>query len=181
MIREGARRALWQAREVIAGALVLLAGLWVASQGGYLLVPFGGLVAAGGLALATLGWRRMRFAAEGDAPGVVTVDEAQISYMGPTVGGFVSLADLIEVRLVRMRGRRLWRLKQEDGQALLVPLDASGAEALFDAFSALPGLSTGNLVAAIEANSSTGPALVGAEVSENRLVWARKGKGISPR
>lgn len=181
MIRDGARQALWQGREVIAGALVCLFGLWVASQGGYLLVPLGGLCGAAGLALATLGWRRLRFAADGDAPGVVTVDEAQISYMGPTVGGFVSLADLIEVRLVRMRGRRLWRLKQSDGQALLVPLDASGAEALFDAFSALPGLSTGDLVAAIDVKSMAGPGLVGAEISENRLVWARKGKGLSPR
>lgn len=178
MIRPGARRALWQGREVIAGAVLGLAGLWLIGQGGYLLVPLGAVVVLGGLALAVLGLRRLRFGALGDAPGVVTVDEAQVAYMGPRTGGFVSLVDLAEIRLLRLGGRRVWRLKQTDGQALLVPLDASGAEALFDAFAALPGLSSADLVAALTAGGDTGPGLVSGTLSETRVVWRRKGQGI---
>lgn len=176
MIRDGARQALWRAREVIAGAGGLLAGLWIAAQGGYLLVPVGLLLAAGGVALGLLGLRRMRFAGGGDAPGIVTVDEGQVAYMGPQVGGFISLVDLVEIRLMRLRGRRMWRLKQSDGQALLVPLDAAGAEALFDAFSSLPGLSSGSLVAALDPERQ-GPGLV-TDVVENRVVWQRAGRGM---
>lgn len=181
MIREGAKRRLWLLREVLAGAGVLAFGLWVAAQGGYLLVPVGGLIGVGGVALAVLGLRRLRFATGGEAPGVVQVDEAQVSYMGPQVGGFVSLSDLAEIRLVTMRGRRMWRLKQTDGQALLVPLDASGAEALFDAFSALPGLSSADLVAALGRETAQGPGVVAADLAENRLVWQRTGRGIVRR
>ena len=60
-----------------------------------------------------------------------------------------TLPELIELRLVTLRGRRVWRLKQADGQALLVPVDAAGAEGLFDAFAILPGMDTAALVAAI--------------------------------
>ena len=181
MIRDAARQAIWRAREVIGGALMALAGLWVAARGGYLLVPLGGMIAVAGLAFAVLGWRRLQFAADGEAPGLVQVDEAQISYLGPMSGGFVSLADLVEVRIISLRGRRLWRLKQADGQALLIPLEASGAEALFDAFSALPGLTSGDLVAAMQGRDGTGPGLVAAGIGENRLVWARRESGVLRR
>lgn len=178
MIRDGAREALWQAREVLAGGALLGLGLWLMALGGYLLVPVGAGVGLGGLALGLLGLRRMRFAATGDAPGVVSVDEAQISYMGPQLGGFVSLTDLTEIRLITLRGRRMWRLKQTDGQALLVPLEAAGAEALFDAFSALPGLSSADLVAALEMPGQGGAGLVRGDLAENRMVWQRKGRGV---
>ena len=62
MIRDGARAALWQWREVIAAGVVAALGLWVATGGGWVLVPFGLLVAAFGAGLAVQGWRRMRFA-----------------------------------------------------------------------------------------------------------------------
>lgn len=189
MIRDGARQTLWHWREVLTGAVVLAAGLWLAGQGGYLLVPLGGVLAVAGLSFGVLGLRRMRFAALGDVPGIVQVDEAQISYMGPQAGGFVSLSDLSEIRIVTFRGRRVWRLKQSDGQALLVPLDAKGAEGLFDAFASLPGLSSADLVAAIgQPPKGTvpgavpgGPALVPGGVAENRVVWQRRGRGVVTR
>lgn len=178
MIRPGARAALWQGREVIAGGVLALIGVWLIGLGGYLLVPLGAAVVLGGGGLGLLGLRRLRFGAMGDAPGVVTVDEAQIAYMGPQTGGFVSLADLAEIRLLRLGGRRVWRLKQGDGQALLVPLDASGAEGLFDAFAALPGLSSADLVAALDDPGAGGPGLVSGALTETRLVWRRKGRGV---
>jgi hypothetical protein len=106
------------------------------------------------------------------------VDEAQISYMGPQVGGFVNVPDLIELRLVRLRGRRLWRFKQSDGQALLVPVDAAGADALFDVFATLPGLDMAAVLAAMEPEPETGGTAL-ALAGEQRVLWQRAGRGMT--
>ena len=69
-------------------------------------------------------------------------------------------------------------------QALLVPLDAAGAEALFDAFSALPGLGSSALVAALDGKAPDGAAPQGGTLpaanSDDRLVWRRQGRGLTP-
>ncbi|MFN3845402.1 MAG: hypothetical protein ACK4RZ_06210 [Paracoccaceae bacterium] len=181
MIRPEAQAALWRWREVVLGVVVIAIGLWLMRLGGYLLWPLGAVVGLAGVALAVLAWRRLRFASHGDAPGVVQVDEGQVSYMGPQVGGFVSLRDLLELRLISIRGRRLWRLKQTDGQALLIPVEAAGAEALFDAFSALPGMSSADLVTALSPPRGSDSRAV-MEGGENRVVWRRSGHGgVAPR
>ena len=178
MIRPELRDALWRWREVIAAAAVVALGLWVASGGGWVLVPFGLGLAGLAAGLAVQAWRRMRFAQGADAPGVVEVDEGQISYMGPALGGFVSVPELVEVRLVTLRGRRLWRLRQADGQALLVPVDAAGAGALFDVFATLPGMDMPGLLAALAPEGrSGGTGLVAGEAM--RVVWRRAGTGVS--
>lgn len=177
MIRPEAQAALWRWREVGVGVAVLALGLWLMRLGGYLLVPLGATVALAGLALGVLAWRRLQFVTAGAAPGVVQLDEGQISYMGPQVGGFVSLRDLVELRLISLRGRRLWRLKQADGQALLIPVEAAGAEALFDAFSSLPGLSSAALVAALAPVPGSGSRALMAG-GENRVIWRRAGRGV---
>ncbi|MFN4154840.1 MAG: hypothetical protein ACK4HF_09310 [Paracoccaceae bacterium] len=176
LIRPEAQATLWRWREVALGTVVVGFGLWLMRLGGYLLLPFGVVVGLAGVALAVLAWRRLRFATLGEAPGVVQVDEGQVSYMGPQVGGFVSLRDLVELRLISIRGRRLWRLKQADGQALLIPVESAGAEALFDAFSALPGMSSASLVNALAPVPGTGSRAVMAG-GENRVVWRRTGRG----
>ena len=117
-------------REVIVAGLLALGGLWVASRGGYLLLPVGGAVVALAAVLGIAAFRRLRFAQEVNAPGWVEVDEGQVGYLGPAFGGYVALPDLVEIRLLSMRGRRLWRLKQADGQVLLVPIDAPNGNAV---------------------------------------------------
>jgi hypothetical protein len=175
MIRPEAQRLLWRWREVALGVVLALIGLWLVRLGGFLLVPAGIAVGLAGLSLALLAWRRARFATSGAAPGIVQVVEGQVSYMGPRVGGFVSLRDLTEVRLIAIKGNRLWRLKQSDGQALLIPVQAAGSEALFDAFAALPGLSSADLVLALTPiEGSQSRALMAG--GENRLVWRRTGR-----
>ncbi len=160
-------------REVIAAGTTAAFGLWLAVQGGPVLLAAGLALAALAAVWAQGALRRRRFVREVAAPGMVEVDEGQIGYLGPAFGGYVALPDLIEVRMLAMGGRRLWRLKQADGQALLIPVDAAGAERLFDAFASLPGMDTGALLAALEAPAGPAPATAGAM----RLVWARAPRG----
>ena len=180
LIRPEARETLARWSEPAFGALVTGLGLWVALQGGWLLTGAGAAIAALGIGWAVLGLRRMRFAGRGDAPGLVELDESRITYLGPRLGGSISIVELIEIRLLSLRGRRAWRLKQADGQVLLVPVDSAGAEALFDAFATLPGLSSAMLVGAMSGDmmpsGQTLPALDGGD----RLVWRRQGRGLAP-
>ena len=149
MIRPAALAGLRRWREVAAAAGFALLGLWLMALGGWILVPLGAMLTALALGLGLLALRRVRFGQAVDAPGVVEVDEGQVGYFGPAAGGYVSLPELQELRLLTLRGRRYWRLKQADGQVLLIPVAASGAERLFDAFATLPGMDTQALVAAL--------------------------------
>lgn len=150
MIRPEALAALRRWREVAGAGALLALGVWLFSLGGWILGPAGLGLAALAIGLGTIALRRMRFVRGGTAPGVVEVDEGQVGYFGPTFGGFLSLRELVEIRLIEVQGMAHWRLKQADGQFLLIPASASGAEALFDAFAALPGIEMGRLAAALD-------------------------------
>lgn len=172
--------ATWRHAEVILGVGLAAFGLWMASWGGYFYLPIGLFLLVLGLGWALTAWRRLQFQQAGDAPGLVRVTEAQIAYYGTRVGGFVGLPDLAEIRLLTLRGRRIWKLKQGDGQLLHIPVEALGAEALFDAFAALPGMDTAGLVAALGSEAASDSRVVAlAEV--DRLIWARKGAGVVVR
>lgn len=137
-------------REVMAAAAMALAGLWVFTRGGPI---FGaaGLAIVAVAALWGLGaWRRMRFQMGIKAPGLVEIEEGAVRYFGARVlGGELALRDLDEIRLLRLNGHAHWRLKTTAGEALLVPVEAAGAAALADAFSALPGFDLGAAAAAL--------------------------------
>jgi len=178
-IRPELAEALSRNREVIAAAAVVALGLWLLAFGSGYLVPVVGLA----LMAIGLGWeiqalRRLKFQQDGEAPGIVRVTEAQIAYYGPRIGGFVGLPDLAEIRLLTLRGRRIWKLKQGDGQLLHIPVESDGAEALFDAFAALPGMDTAALVAALGSDAPASDARVIALAEFDRLIWVRKGAGI---
>lgn len=180
MIRSEAATALHRWREVIAAGALGLCSVYLASLGGLVLVPVGLGLAALAAALGLQAWRRLRFARETLAPGMIEVDEAQIGYLSPLGGGYISLRELSEIRLVTRRGHRYWHLRQIDGETLPIPVDAAGSDALFDAFSTLPGLDTGALVTALAPQghaTGTAPALDGL----SRIIWQRPGKGLAPR
>jgi hypothetical protein len=180
LIREEVSTGLLRASELMAALACGIFGLWLVLLGGYILFPIGAfiLLLAAGWALTAL--RRMRFAQGVHAPGVVEVDEGQIGYLGPSFGGYVAIPELTELRLVTMYGRRMWRLKQADGQAVLVPVDAAGAERLFDTFASLPGMDMAKLMAAIDAPVARAGAglpvsMADAPVTADmRLIWRRQ-------
>lgn len=157
LLRPAVRADLHRWREVIAASVVAVAGLWLIGLGGWLLVPLGALVVAVALGWGLTALRRMRFARAVSAPGIVEVDEGQIGYYGPTFGGVLALDDVAEIRLTAFHGACQWRLRTLDNQVLLIPVAASGAERLFDAFAALPGADTALIAAALERGVTTLP------------------------
>jgi hypothetical protein len=100
--------------------------------------------------------------------------------MGPRIGGFVGLPDLTELRLLTHRGRRVWKLRAATGEVLHIPVEADGADALFDAFAGLPGMDMAALVAALGTEAPTDSKVVALNAVD-RLIWARKGSGIVSR
>ena len=179
-VRPELAEAISQRREAIAAAALVVFGGWIASRGGLFYLPLGLALLALGAGWTILALRRLRFRQTGDAPGMVRVTEAQIAYMGPNVGGFVGLPDLAEIRLLTLRGRRIWRLRQADGSQLHIPVEAEGAEALFDAFAALPGMDTQALVAALGSQTASDSRVVALN-NVDRLVWSRKASGLMIR
>ena len=191
MIRPELRATLYRWREAIYAGWMVLLGLWLVRLGGLILIPAGLALVALGLGWAIAAWRRMRFAQETQAPGLIEVDEGQVGYLGPTFGGYISLPDLVELRLMTLNGRRLWRLRQVDGQALLIPVDAAGSERLFDAFAVLPGIDMSAVVAALHNEApphgetqARSPRIAPVDLtiaSQSRLIWRRAGSaGLHP-
>lgn len=166
--------ALHRWREVIVAGAVAVSGMWLIVLGGLLLIPVGAAVLVLAAVIARMAWRRVRFMQPGTGPGLVEVDEGQVGYMGPAFGGYVALPDLAELRLLTLHGQRLWRLKQADGQVLLIPVAAAGAERLFDAFATLPGMDAEALVTALTPPAPPGgAALVAHGTVIGPVIWRR--------
>ena len=162
-LRPEARAALWRWREVLAGIAAALFGLWLVAGPGLLLaVPGYALILAGG-AFCWIGFQRGRFRSDGMGPGAVQVDEGQIAYFGPLTGGVVALRELERLSLDRSSYPPHWRLDQPGQAALMIPVDAAGSNALFDAFAALPGLRTERMLA--ELGNPKAPSVV---------IWERR-------
>lgn len=151
MIRPELAARLRPWTETLAATTATALGLWVFSLGGWLFWPLGAVVAAASALWALDARRRMRFRHATLGPGMVELDEGAIRYLSPSrmLGGEIALRDLSEIRLLRLNGRRHWRLKSADGQALLLPVDAAGAEMLASAFASLPGVDMGRVSAAL--------------------------------
>lgn len=160
-IRPEALAAILRWRDLFGALAIVAAGLWVFGFGGYFYQGLGLVFALTGAGLAFVAIRRMRFRSGGAAPGVVEVDEGQIAYLSPEGGGFVALSELEQIALVFDRGGRPhWQLTQPPLPSVQIPLNTTGAEALFDAFAALPGAHPGHFLAAHDRPVSDGPVTV---------------------
>ena len=148
-LRPQATAVLYRWREIIAGGVALGGGLLLTAQIGYVQQGLGWFLCVLSVGYIVLGLRRLRFAGSADAPGMVTVDEGQIGYFAPNIGGHIDIAELLELRLRNDQGRLSWFLITPT-HALAIPHDAVGADQLFDVFSALPDLSSMVLVRAVK-------------------------------
>ena len=148
----------------VVAALAALGAYW-AALGGYILLPLGAALMGLCIPIGLSAYRRLRFAQKVTAAGVIEVVEGELRFFAPAdaaqpagMGGFMNLPDLVELRLVHLDHHRFWRLKSLDGQALLIPVDAAGNDALFDVFAALPNIDSAALVNALSTQSATGTA-----------------------
>ena len=146
-LRPEAKAELWRWREVLGGAAVALFGLWLVMGPGLLLAVPGYALIAAGIAFVWLGVQRGRFRKSGLGAGAVQVDEGQIAYFGPLTGGVVALREMERLSLERGAYPAHWQLEQPGQNAVMIPVDAAGSDALFDAFAALPGLKTERMLA----------------------------------
>ena len=151
-IRPEVSAALARWREALVGCAVLSLGLWWLIRVGGLLGYLGPVVGLVGLALIWIGVQRGRFRRTGDGPGSVQVDEGQINYFGPYAGGAVALRELERLTLNGAAKPPHWRLEQKGQPDLLIPLNALGADLLFDAFASLPGLKTARMLSELESS-----------------------------
>lgn len=136
-------------REVIVLSALASIGAWIALMPGFFLPVAGWALLAFSILLMPASIRRARFQPGEDGIGVVQLREGRVAYLGPETGGTVSLDELESLSLVVARSGRHWRLVQ-GAEILDIPVDAVGADALFDAFTRLPGLSSARLLAALE-------------------------------
>lgn len=151
MIRPAAAARLHRWREALIGGTAACAGLWLWLANDGLLALFGGVAIAVGSILILSGLRAARFQTDGQSPGIVEVIEGRVSYMGPLTGGLVDLDEVTQVAFHRPdAGDAYWRLTHRQGEPLIIPEGAAGADKLLDALAPLPGLDTGAMVRAVQ-------------------------------
>ncbi len=142
-IRPEVKQAIERFRDAIAGIAVSLLGVyWALNSYGFMSIVGTSLALAGAL-LVFAGIQRGRFRTGDGGPGVVYVDEGQVTFYGPLDGGSVVIADLFKVELERPGMRTAeWVLYDPGTEPLRIPTNAEGTKALFDVFGALDGLET---------------------------------------
>ena len=153
-LRPEAVAALTRWREVMVALGLAATGLWIALQpGGLILNGFGYVLIGLGAVILVPAIRRARFSTGGDGPGAVQVDEGRIVYMGPVTGGTIALDDLTVLSVRRDGDGQITWVLADPTQLLVIPIDAAGADALFDAFAALPGLNVDRLIRAVQSRT----------------------------
>ena len=162
-IRPEVEAQIWRWRESLVGGGVVVLGVWIALNTRGFLAGLGVLAMVVGIALIVAGWQRARFRIGRAGAGLLRVDERQIIYYGPVAGGTITHEAIAEVVLNPLpRTGPIWELRDGSGEALRIPVDAAGAEALFDVFSGLPGFETEPMLSAL-ADPGAVP----------RILWAR--------
>lgn len=140
-LRPAARATLWRWREVLAAGALAALGLWWAVESMGIVRWLGVTLVAIAAGAGFAGVQRARFRQDGRGPGIVMLDERRLVYMGPLTGGAMDVADMtrLELEPAAMPAPH-WVLTGVGGQDLAIPVNAEGAEALFDVFAALPGI-----------------------------------------
>ena len=146
-LRPEVRAMAWRYRDMLLGLAVLALGLFwgLRSYGvlqwiGYGLIAFGGIWAVAGL-------QRGRFRQDDAGPGVVQIRERRLAYFGPLDGGVMDVADLTMLEIdPTSHPTPSWVLTGVGQQRIAIPINAKGAEDLFDVFAALPNIQTNTVL-----------------------------------
>lgn len=147
MIRPEIREGAWRWREVIAALALVAVGIWWGTVSFGIVQWIGWGLAVLGVTLAISAAQKVRFKSDGDGPGVVTLDERRVTYLGPIDGGVADLDLMVQLDLTPAPA---WRLINSDGNHLDIPTNAMGVEALFDVFMALPGIKTEYMLSVLQ-------------------------------
>ncbi|WP_296417042.1 hypothetical protein [Pseudooctadecabacter sp.] len=147
MIRAEVKTLAWKWREVLFAAGVAGLGLWWGSASFGVMQWLGYGVAAVAVMLGIAAAQKVRFRGDSDGPGVVVLDERRVTYLGPEDGGVADLDLMVQLDVTPAPA---WRLINADGHYIDIPTDAKGVEVLFDAFTALPGLSTQHMLSVLQ-------------------------------
>lgn len=146
MIRAEVRQALWRWREALASSALAAVGVWWGLSSFGIMQWLGWAVFGLGVGLAVAAVQRVRFRPNTDGPGVVTLDERRVTYLGPLDGGVADLDMMVQLDITASDNPH-WRLINREGRCLDIPVNAAGVEALFDVFAALPGMKTEHMLA----------------------------------
>lgn len=140
-LRPGAAAFLTRWRETALWAFLTLIGLyWLLGGSGWFFWLAAIVWGSVGLWLLRSAFLSALAAGRGAAPGVVSIDEQRISYFGPVTGGVISIDEIDHIGIDH--GGKGWQVSSRDsGISLTIPMAATGAEGLIDAFAALPGFS----------------------------------------
>lgn len=137
----------WRWREVLLAGVVLALGIWWALTGVGINQWLGYIFCAIGIGWGIAGAQRARFAQDGDGPGVVQLRERRLAYFGPLDGGVMDIADLAKLEIdPTSHPAPSWVLTSIEAQQLSIPINAAGADALFDVFATLPDIKTGTVL-----------------------------------
>lgn len=158
-VRPEAEAALRRWFEPVLWTLIALWGGWLLLSPDWLLKGAGAVMLAGALPLGLAAFRKARRPGAEGAPGVVTITERELLYMGPTEGGSVSLDQLTSVRIeVSDAGPHgddvVWVFLDDAGSILRVPNGAVGTEGFFDALAPLPGVDFEAVLAALSSTEA---------------------------
>lgn len=149
-LRPEARASLWRWRETIAGIGIAIFGAWWLGTFFQPVQWVGWGFVALGIVLAIAGAQRAMFRHGAGGPGVVKLVERRVGYFGPLTGGAMDMDDVTALSIEpNALPAAHWILQDGKGQELAIPVNAEGAEVLFDAFSSLPGIQTRTLLNAL--------------------------------
>lgn len=158
-VRPEARAGLLRWREALIGVAMQMTGFVTMLGPGRARLVIGILLLGLGTLFLVWGMQRARFRRGGGGAGVVEVDERQITYLTAEIGGGLALEDLARIAVVPPHA---WELTDTSGQRLTIPVNAAGADALFETLVALPGFSATKLAQAAQ----TPP-------GSRTLIWSR--------
>lgn len=142
MIRPEITAALRKNAEFLVGLALMLVGVLMVQQPGFAAQGVGAVLGAIGISVVFTAYRRRRFGSDAMGPGVVEVDERQISYFAVQGGGAISVDALARVTLLPSFGRQTkgevhWLFEEDGGAQLLIPNSAQGSDRFFDVVAAL--------------------------------------------